>query len=79
MQENPLDYAGEPAGPTVGSHRIAVWAKRWTKSTRAFAPRNGANAANQPPLLAVGCICLVSLPLSLYYQYTSLSKSADRK
>jgi hypothetical protein len=20
-----IDYAGEPAGPTVGSHRIAVW------------------------------------------------------
>ena len=38
-----FDYHGEVAGPTVGSHRLAVWAKRWTKSTRAFAPRSGAN------------------------------------
>jgi len=34
-----IDYAGGSAGPTTGSHRVAVWAKRWTKSTRAFAPR----------------------------------------
>ena len=43
-----IDYAGGSAGPTIGSHRVAVWAKRWTKSARAFAPRSGANAANQP-------------------------------
>jgi hypothetical protein len=53
-----IDYAGEPAGPTVGSHRIAVWAKRWTKSTRAFAPRSGGAR-----LFALRCKSLVmSLP-----------------
>jgi len=47
-----IDYAGSSAGPTVGSHRVAVWAKRWTKSTRAFAPRSGANASHNRQLKA---------------------------
>ncbi|RLD13560.1 hypothetical protein DRI50_06920 [candidate division KSB1 bacterium] len=37
------DYAGKIAGRTIGSRRVASRAYRSTKSTRAFAPRSGAN------------------------------------
>jgi len=37
------DYTGGSAGRTVGSRREAERTNRSTKSTRAFAPRSGAN------------------------------------
>ena len=37
------DYAGGSAGRTTGSSRVAARTWRSTKSTRALAPRSGAN------------------------------------
>jgi len=41
-----FDYHGKVAGRTIGSCRVAVRTNRLTQSTRAFAPRSGANVAN---------------------------------
>jgi len=67
------DYAGGPAGPTVGSHRVAEWANRWTKSTRAFAPRSGANSAAHRPQ---GHIPKIKLPENYKFLRTFLSSTA---
>jgi hypothetical protein len=41
------DYWGSLHRPTIGLRSVAEHTDRWATATRPFAPRSGANAANQ--------------------------------